>query len=156
MNKLTFASLSALFLSAPAFCEEAAKPAENPDLARLTLHTGTTGAGDVVIVVAVFVFVAAMVWFKHRARVRIAEAQLEAIKALAEKGQPVSSEALRDMGQGEKARKTPVETAITYVALGVACLIYFAAKENHSIFAAAGGAFFLISGLGKYFLAKSK
>jgi hypothetical protein len=155
LKTVYFSMMTSIVLAANAFCEETSKAENLDEVGNFVAKVkGASSWSDDLVPIAVFITVIAIVWLKHRAKVQIARARLEAVKILAEKGQPIPEGVLKDMGgsAAEKEKKSPTSKAITHISIGLAFVVYFLLNGHHNG-ALAVGIGFLALGAGNLWLA---
>jgi hypothetical protein len=112
---------------------------------------------DIVVPLGFFAMIAGVLFLRNRARVKIAQARMETIKILAEKGVAIPQELLTDSPGGkeiESAPRTTMNRAIAQIGIGAGFILYFFATDRHGGMWAIGVGF-LIMGIGKIWYANS-
>lgn len=108
----------------------------------------------------IFGAIIVLVAIKHHHRNKALHAKLEAIKILAEKGQPVPPEMLQSLdhhhhGFHHRGGRNPAYRMVVHLALGLGFLIYFLVRDPQGGLWAIGVGFLVLSA-GQYFLSKPK
>lgn len=127
--------------------------------ANLKLQTSEDSwVGDlipIVVPLGVFAMIVALMFLKSRSKVQIAQARLEAIKIMAEKGMNVQADMLPGGGTQSDEKKPSSHRAITFIALGIGFSIYAMLNGFHASHLAIGVGS-LIFGLGHLWLANKE
>ena len=118
---------------------------------RMRGHHG--GLNGLLIPLGAFLMVLGIVAVKQWARVQESRAKLDAIKILAEKGQPVPPEMMvtsNTNSYGRFGRRSPTSRAIIHIGLGIGFLTYFGVTDPHGGLWAIGLGFLFVGIAGFY------